>query len=354
MDENLDRRTYDVLRLVEQHGPIGSIRLVDLMQRHGYSIKDRTVRLILSDLDERGLTTKVPGKGRTLTERGERELRRGNVAGRLERVRTRIATMTSQVSYDPADDTGSLVVSSATVHDEDLGEALSCLERLDDTPFGPIPVAVTELPGPDPDRRRLLIPSSITLDGVLLTHGINAELRTAGVVEYDPTGARSGLGRDGEIGDDEREIPPDDAGGAIRRYVDVINGEGSSIDVISLLIETARTTVTPVTDGDMGFLVADDRTVPLSRLGEARDLSVATRNTLGGVIKVERPREGEHASGRDLPWGFGSVTYAGTGELALGALHESGLIDEWNTLYGVEDRTAFESVRVLSADVLPP
>lgn len=339
MNENLDRRMYDVLRLVEQHGPIGSIRLVDLMHQHGYSIKDRTVRLILSELDERGLTVKVPGKGRTLTDRGERELRRGNVAGRLERVRTRIATMTSQVSYDPSDDTGSLVVSSATVRTETLDRVLSCLERLDDTPFGPILAAVTNSPATGSDRRRLLVPSSITLDGVLLTHGINAELRTAGIVEYEPTEPNADQG-DGETG------------GSIRRYVDVINGEGSSIDVISLLIETDRPTVTPVIDGETGLLVADDRTVPLNRLDEARDLSIATRSTLGGVIKIERPREEQRSTGRDLPWGFGSVTYAGTGELALAALHESGLIEEWNTLYGVEDRAAFESVRVLSADVL--
>lgn len=336
MDGDLDRRTYDVLRLVEQHGPIGSIRLVDLMHRHGYSIQDRTVRLVLSDLDEQGLTAKVPGKGRTLTDRGERELRHGDVAGRLERIRTRIATLTSQVSYDPIEDTGSLVASSATVTGEKLDEALSCLERLGETPLGPVPAVLEEPLGRDPGDRRLLFPSSITLDGVFLTHGIDADLRTAGIVEYDPT----------ETADDAAI----DGGGTIRRYVDVINGEGSSIDVVSLLIEAGRTTVVPVFEDEIGFVVADDRTVPLNRIDESRDLASATRDTLGGVVDIERPRDDGSETGRDLPWGFGAITYAGTGELALAAMYESGLIDGWNTLYSVEDRADFEPVRVLSAD----
>lgn len=337
MEGDLDRRTYDVLRLVEQHGPIGSIRLVDLMHQHGYSIKDRTVRLILSDLDDRGFTVKVPGKGRTLTDAGEEEIRRGDVTGRLERVRNRIATLTSRVSYDPIEDTGSLVTCSATVRRDDLRAALACLERFRDTPVGPLSVAVTDVPGAKADLRRLQIPSSITLSGTLLTNGINAEISTAGVVEYTSARTRS----DSEYGD---------TGGTIRRYVDVINGEGSSIDVIELLIEAGRTTATDVLDDETALLVADERTVPLSRLDESRDLATATRNALGGAITVDRPREDDPTTGRTLPWGFGSVTYAGAGELALSALQENGLITDMNAVYGIEDRAEFEPVRVVSVD----
>ena len=339
MEPEIDRRTYDVLRLVEQHGPIGSIRLVDLMTQHGYDLKDRTVRLILSDLDDRGLTTKVPGKGRTLTDRGECELRRGDVAGRLERVRRRIATMTSQVSYDPVEETGALVTCSAVVAEDNLKMALECLERLAKTPIGPVPVALNETAGSETSRHQLLIPSSITLDGVFLTHGINTELQTAGIVEYDPTETQT----DSAYGD---------AGGSIRRYVDVISGEGSSIDVVSLLIEAGRTAIQPIRAGEAAFLVADDRTAPIGRLVEARDLSVATRTALGGAIRIDRSREDGRTTGRNVPWGFGSVTYAGTGEVALAALHEADLLADWHTLFGVEDATAFEPVRVVSADTL--
>lgn len=47
MDTELDRRTYDLLRLVDRHGPIGSILLVEMMQLRGYDIKDRTMAATL-------------------------------------------------------------------------------------------------------------------------------------------------------------------------------------------------------------------------------------------------------------------------------------------------------------------
>ncbi|MFB6269065.1 MAG: winged-helix domain-containing protein, partial [Halobacterium sp.] len=87
MGTELDRRTYDILRLVERHGPVGSIQLVELLQQRGYELKDRTIRLKLSELDQLGLTEKVPGKGRQLTEAGRDELQQGDVRGRLEQVR---------------------------------------------------------------------------------------------------------------------------------------------------------------------------------------------------------------------------------------------------------------------------
>lgn len=43
MAVDLTRRTYDLLRLIGDEEPVGSIRLVELMTRRGYSIKGRTI-----------------------------------------------------------------------------------------------------------------------------------------------------------------------------------------------------------------------------------------------------------------------------------------------------------------------
>lgn len=345
---DLNRRKYDVLRLVDQHGPIGSIQLVELMQQRGYSIKDRTIRMTLSELDDAGLTIKVPGRGRTLTDAGSRELRHGDVGGRLERVRTHIATLTSRVSYDPIEDAGALVASSATVLKANLADSLAYLQRLAEEPFGPLPVSVREAPGSEGEAYQILVPSSITLDGVLLAHGINADLQSAGIIEYEPT--EPDADTDPDV-DTDPNTGFGNAGGRIHRYVDVISGEGSSIDVVALLIEAGRTDVGSIVDGGgHGLLVADDRTFPLNRLEETRDLTLATRSALGGVVAIERPR-GDHQFGAsDLPWGFGSITYAGSGELVLCALAERGLTESWSTLHGIADRTAFEPVHAIHAE----
>ncbi|MEY7850741.1 NrpR regulatory domain-containing protein [Natrarchaeobius sp. A-rgal3] len=335
MPPDLDRRTYDILRLVDRHGPIGSIQLVELMQVHGYDIKGRTIRLTLSELDDLGLTTKVPGRGRRLTKQGRRELEQGHVSGRLEQIRARIAQLTSRVTYDPTEDAGVLIVSGAFLAEDDVDDALSVLARLDARSFGPIPVSFAESDENEPGDYRLLVPSSISLDGVLLTHGINATLTNAAVLEYEPADARV------DDGDDER--------GRIVRHVDVINGKGSSIDVITLLIEADRSDVTSILESsETGFLLGDDREFPINRFEEARDLAESTRDSLGGVLDFQRPRERTQLQEGNTGWSFGSITYAGTGELLLTALYEYDLTTSWETLYGMVSRHKLESVQSIA------
>lgn len=335
MASELDRRTYDLLRLVDRYGPIGSIQLFELLQLHGYDIKDRTIRLRLSELDELGLTEKVPGQGRRLTAQGRDELERGDVDTRLERLRARIASLASQVTYDPIDDTGVLAASSAFLPAENLEAALDLIERLDALPTGPIVVATEPSNSAEAGDVRLSAASSITVDGVLLANGVDASISNSGLLEYEPTA-------DGDDGAPR-------AGGHIRRYVDVINGEGSSIDVISLLIESGRTDVSSLLEGaETGILVGDRREFPITRFEEARDLSVATQRSLGGAIEISRPRESQHLPEGRSTWAFGSITYIGAGELVLTALCEHGLATSWETLYGLIDRAELAPVDTVS------
>lgn len=322
----LDRRTYDVLRVIREHEPIGSIRLTDVLHQHGYAIQDRTIRLLLSNLDEAGLTEKVPGRGRYLTEAGHRELQRGNLSGRLERVRDRIAVLTSQVTYDPVDDVGDVVSTSVEVPRSALEEAIDLLERLSASALGPVPTAVDAADDTD-ESVQLYFPSSITLGGVLLTRGIDATLESAGLVQYDPT-----------------LDPTDDQPGKnprLVRYVDAINGEGSSMDVVSLLIEAGRTDVASAVDGREATLIVDNRRFPIVRLEETLDILAATRDNLGGVSDIRRPRETGAYPQDSLSFDTASLTYGGTGELAASLLAEAGLTDSWTTLHGLTERAAF-------------
>ncbi|MEF8802462.1 MAG: NrpR regulatory domain-containing protein [Halolamina sp.] len=319
--DSLDRRTFDLLRLIDAKEPIGSIRLVELLQQRGYSIQDRTVRLALSELDDAGLTTKVPGKGRRLTEAGRRELAHGDVSGRLAQVRERIATLRSQVSYDPLEDAGQLVVSQGVVPEDRLSAALADLNEMGEAGMGPV-LAATE---PAENGVCISLPSSITLDGTFLARGIGAELITAGLVEYTPV-------------DDE-----------VLRYVDAISGEGSTMDVVHLLIEAGRTDVASALDGEMGVLIVDNRQFPLPRYTEAEDLSSAIVETLGGVLDIRRPRESGPFPGEPPGWNVGSLTYGGVGELALSLLFERDRLTEWETLTGLASRADLMPVASLAA-----
>jgi repressor of nif and glnA expression len=310
------RRRYDLLRLIDENEPIGSIRLVDMMQQRGYSIKDRTIRLMLSELDEENLTEKVTGKGRRLTPTGRTELERGDVSGRLERVRERIATLTSEVTYDPAEDGGEVVAGTGRVAAGDVDDAFDLLTALHESTIGPVPVAVVD----DGPGVEIAVPSSITLDGVLLSRGINARLVTAGLVEYD---------------------------GSISRYIDAISGEGSTMDVVRLLVEADRTDVDAVLHDREGVLIVDNREFPLTRFEEAKDLTTATRDRLGGVVTFRRPRESGPVPVGTQGWEFASLTYGGIGETAFALLYEHGLLAAWNSLGGLRPRTEFEAAPTL-------
>lgn len=316
MVPNDDRRTYDLLRLIDENEPIGSIRLVEQMQRRGYSIKGRTIRLMLSDLDEAGLTEKVAGKGRRLTDRGRSELERGDVSGRLESIREQIATLTSRVTYDPTDDTGELVAGAITVPEDALDRAFDVLEPLHESSVGPILVSVTD-DGRGRDGVELAVPSSISIDGVLLSHGINSRLITAGLVEYD---------------------------GDVRRYIDAISGENATMDVTSLLVEAGRTDVESCLAGDTGVFVVDNREFPVTRFEEGRDLATATREGIGGAVDLRRPRESGPFPAGNPSWDFASLTYLGASETAISLLYEHGLTTEWESLAGIRPRAEFEPV----------
>ncbi|WP_458204557.1 NrpR regulatory domain-containing protein [Haladaptatus sp. NG-SE-30] len=337
MAVDLNRRTYDLLRLIDNEEPIGSIRLVKLMKRRGYSIKGRTIRVTLSELDEAGLTEKVPGKGRRLTSTGRAELARGNVSGRREQIRARIASLTSQVTYDPLENAGEVVSASATVTEDNFEKALDVLEQLDDSLLGPVLVSANYN---QDSTYRLDFPSSITLDGVLLTHGIDANLKTAGLVEYTAE-------LDGVSESEERA----GKGGEIIRYVDAISGENSTMDVVNLLIEAGRTNVSDVVTSGTGLLIVDNREFPLTRYQEAYDLSLATRNQLGGVVDLRRPRESGPFPAGDPGWDFASLTYSGMGEVTIALLAEIRVAKEWTTLQELTPRSEFAPIHGVRAEL---
>ncbi|WP_254662809.1 NrpR regulatory domain-containing protein [Haladaptatus sp. W1] len=332
------------MRLIEAHEPIGSIRLVDQLHQRGYSIKGRTVRLLLSELDANGFTEKIPGQGRRLTEKGQSELRHGHVNGRLEQVRERIAVLTGQVTYDPLEDTGELVTSAIDLPRSMVEDAFNMLTTVESLPIGPVPVAIEENPNENQseDIVRLFFPSSITLDGVLLSRGINSQLQVAGIVEYHPDPAPEQFAHEGTIKSDH--------GGAILRYTDAVSGEGSTVDIADLLIEAKRPSIRPLLDGeDSGLFIVDNREFPLIRYEEAFDLAAATRAHLGGVIDLRKPRENGPFPCGQPGWNFASLTYGAIGELAISLLAGEGYSESWTTLQGLKERSAFRPVATVLA-----
>ncbi|MFB6270924.1 MAG: NrpR regulatory domain-containing protein [Halobacterium sp.] len=335
MSADTDQRTYDILRLLAEHEPVGSVHLTEYLRERGYSLTERTVRLTLSELDEDGLTEKVGGKGRRLTAAGRAELERGGVSGRVQHVRERLADLTSRVTYDPERDDGDLVVGTVRVPAAERDGLERVLSSLAASPLGPVVASVESVSVDGEEYVDVAAPSSVTVDGVLLSQGIDSHPETLGLVEYDPSPDPDSL-----TYDDDR---PGRDGGAVRRFTDVIGDERATLDLVSLLIDAGRTDVTGALDGERGLLVADNREVPLARYETARDLATGTRDRLGGVLDLRRPRESGPFPWGEPGWTFASLTYAGAAECVISACVEAGLATDWETLAGVRPRAALDS-----------
>lgn len=326
------RRTYDILRLLAEHEPIGSVHLTEHLREHGYTVTERTVRNALAALDDRGLTEKAGGKGRQLTDAGRDELERGGLSGRIERVSDRIADLTGRVTYDPETDSGDVVVGTVTVSRADRAALSDLIAAIDDSALGPLVASVDQVERNGRAQLEVAVPSSVTIDGVLLSHGIESHPDTIGVVEYhqDPSSVPY------------EAVEPAAHGGAIRRFTDVIGDERATVDLVSLLISAGETDVRSALDGETGLLVADNREFPLVHYDRARDLAVGTRDRLGGVLDLRRPREPGPFPWGEPGWTFASLTYGGPAECLIAACVEAGIAREWETLAGTRSRERLE------------
>ncbi len=329
-----DQRTYDVLRLLAEHEPVGSVHLTEHLRERGYSLTERTVRLTLADLDDAGLTEKAGGKGRVLTDAGRAELERGGVRGRVEHVRERLADLTSRVTYDPREDAGDVVVGTVRVHESERETLDAVLASIDESPISPVVASVESVDGGD--AVEAAVPSSVTVDGVLLSAGIDSHPDTLGLVEYHADPAPESLPYD--------DLEPAEHGGAIRRFTDVIGDERATLDLVSLLIDAGRTDVAGAVAGETGLLVADNREVPLARYDATRDLAAGTRANLGGVLDLRRPRESGPFPWGQPGWTFASLTYAGAAECVIARCVEAGVAADWETLADVRPRSELSSL----------
>lgn len=330
MTGDTDQRTYDILRLLAAHEPIGSVHLTEHLRERGYSMTERTVRLTLADLDDAGLTEKAGGKGRQLTAAGRAELERGGVSGRVEHVRERLTDLTSRVTYDPDSDDGDVVVGTVRVPVSAESTLEDVLASLDDSPLGPVVASIERVDADETEYLDVTVPSSVTIDGVLLSAGIDSHPDTLGLVEYETDPDPETLPYD--------DPDPADHGGAIRRFTDVIGDERATLDLVELLIDAGRTDVGGALAGGTGLLVADNREVPLARYDTTHDLATATRDHLGGVLDLRRPRESGPFPWGSPGWTFASLTYAGAAECVISRCVEAGIATDWETLAGLRPR----------------
>lgn len=296
MDKKQRNRNAILGVLEKATGPVSSSRLARTLDGSGYDLSDRTIRLYLRQMDGEGLT-EAHGK-RVITDKGRAELRVAQAVERVGYLSAKIDQMTFAMTFDLATRTGQLVVNTSMVSPHHLSKCLDQVCRVFAGGYGMGNRLALLGPGESvggltvpPDKVGFCTVCSITLNGVLLKHGVPTLSRFGGLLEL--------------------------RAGRPTRFVEMIHYDGTSIDPLEVFIRSGMTNYSGAIRDGNGLIGASFREMP----GDSRPLVLQlgdrlTAIGLGAFMEVGLP--GQLVLGLPVsPGRIGSVVIGGLNPIAI-------------------------------------
>jgi len=261
MGEKTEKKRLAILRMLQEADrPLSSSRITERLLAEGHEISERTVRFYLRGMDEEGLTNNQGRKGRSITRRGVNELSSARIIEKVGYLAAKIDQMTYRMNFDLSSRKGTVVVNVSMVENSQLKSAAPLIKRVFKAGY-----AMGQLMALFPAGEKvgdLTVQEgmvgigtvcSITLNGVLLAHGIPTYSRFGGLLElqdHKPT-----------------------------RFVEYIHYSGTTLDPLEIFIRSGMTDYLGATDNGNGRIGASFREVP----AESRDHVVELAHQLDGV-----------------------------------------------------------------------
>jgi repressor of nif and glnA expression len=291
-----------ILSLLSEKGePLGSVQITQLLKDDGLEISERSVRIYLSQLDEEGLTVSNGKKGRRITDKGRNELKTALLMNRVGYMSTKIDTMTYKMNFDLALRRGTVVINTAIVGREVLLSRLGNICRVFEQGYAMGSLVsllrsgdrIGEIQVPQ-GMVGLCTVCSVTLNGVLLKHGIPTRSIFSGLLELDD--------------------------GVPTRFSELINYDGSSVDPLQLFIRSRQTDYMGAITNGNGRIGAGFREIP----EDSYDLAVSLSEKLEGIglgafMKIGRPSRDVF----NIPVSEGSC-----GVVVIGGLNPVAILEE--------------------------
>ena len=163
-------------------------QITDVLVKQGHDLSERTVRLYLKELDTRGVDAKYgPARGASLPRRGRAKLSAFQTFSRVGFLSAKIDQMTYEMTFDLALRTGAVVVNTTLVDPELLRSCIDKVCRVFEAGYAM--GNLVGLLGPGERIGDIVVPEnkvafcpvcSITLNGVLLKHGVPTRSRFGG------------------------------------------------------------------------------------------------------------------------------------------------------------------------------
>ena len=277
VDTDIERKDIAILKaLSESNVPLGARVISRMLTEDGIHLTERAVRFHLQLMDERGLTNTAGKKGRagrTITDKGLEELSNALVSDKVGMVDSRIDELSYLTTFDPETKSGDVILNVSLIRKEDSEKALDIAREVSRADICVSSSVLIAEEGDELDH--LIVPEgmialgtvcAVTINGILLRHRIPVKSRFGGIVQIDGS------------------IP--------RRFTEIIEYSGSSLDPAEIFIKSRMTSVFNAAGSGAGKVLAGFREIPAACLAEAKDmLGKLTEIGFSGTVIVGEPNQ---------------------------------------------------------------
>ncbi len=314
---DVEKKVIAILKVLsESSEPLGSITIARELERHGVFLSERAVRYHLRITDERGYTQPLGRDGRMLTAKGLEELKIALAPEQVGFIIEKLELLAFQTTFDAKKRTGQLPINTSLFSKERFSEALPLMKEVFKAG-----ICVSDLVAVAREGEKLgsvVIPSgmiglatlcSVGVTGVFLKAGVPTEYRFGGLLEI-------------------RDSAP-------RRFVAIINYNGTSLDPSEQYIRARMTSVGEAVRTGSGKILAVFRSIPApARAAVEERVAVLKEAGINGVYVLGNTSEpicqvdiGLNRVGMVLLGGLNPVAAAVEAGIEVESAAESGLID---------------------------
>ncbi len=312
-----ERKIVTILKVLsESSEPLGSVTIARELERHGIFLSERAVRYHLKITDEQGFTQPAGHDGRMLTPRGLEELRMALAPEQVGFILEKLELLAFRTTFDPEKRSGLLPINTSLINKNRFRDALRAMSETFKAG-----ICVSDLVAVAAEGEKLgsvVIPQgkiglatvcSVTTNGVLLKAGIPIESKFGGVLEI-------------------RDSKP-------RRFVAIINYNGTSLDPSEQYIRARMTSVSQAARSGNGKILANFREIPApARAMVEEKMAQLKQAGVGGVYALGNTSEpicriavGVNRVGMVLYGGLNPVAAVVEAGIEVENIAESGLID---------------------------
>ena len=319
MNINKQRKIAAILSVLKESGkPIGSNIISERLIGMGFDLRERMIRYYLNLTDEKGMTKNLGRRGHVITDRGRKELDVAVAIDKVGFVNARIDELAYRMDFDESSMTGAIIMNMSTIETNSPQHVIKLVTDIMTAKLGMGAYLQIVRAGETIENTTEKVPDnhiiigtvcSVTINGILLRHGIHMSSRFGGLLELN------------------EGIPV--------RFSQIINYNGSTIDPLEIFIKGKMMSVIQAARTGTGSIGASFREISIAALPDVkRIIENLEKIGLGGVLMIGRPN---HPL-LDIPVSTGCVGIIVAGGLnPIGALEESGIATVNQSLHNLRN-----------------